>query len=94
MATYIMFGRYSPEAMKGASRARTDEAAALVGKYGGQVKAAYALLGKTDLLVIADFPGTAAAMKASMALTKLTGIGFSTSPAISVEELDKLLGEL
>ena len=94
MATYVMFGRYSPEAMKGLSKARTDEAGALVAKYGGQIKSAYALLGKTDLLVIADFPSNGAAMKASMALTRLTGIGFSTSPAITIEELDKLIGEL
>ena len=94
MATFVMFGKYSPEAMKGLSKDRTAKAKALVEKYGGQIKAAYALLGKTDLLVIADFPGTAEAMKASLALTRLTGIGFSTSPAITIEELDKLIGEL
>lgn len=94
MATFVMFGKYSAEAMKGLSKDRTAEAAALVKKYGGEIKAAYALLGKTDLLLIADFPGTAEAMKASLALTKLTGIGFTTSPAITIEELDKLIGEL
>ncbi|HET6454766.1 MAG TPA: GYD domain-containing protein [Armatimonadota bacterium] len=94
MATFVMFGKYSAEAMKGLSKDRTAEAAALVAKYGGEIKAAYALLGKTDLLLIADFPGTAEAMKASLALTKLTGIGFTTSPAITIEELDKLIGEL
>lgn len=94
MATFVMFGRYSAEAMKGLSKQRTEEAAALVRKYGGQIKDAYALLGKTDLILIADFPGVAEAMKTSMALTKLTGIGFSTSPAVTVEELDKLISEL
>ena len=94
MATFVMFGRYSPEAMKGLSKDRTAAAGALVQKYGGQIKAAYALLGKTDLLLIADFPGTSEAIKTSLALTKLTGVGFSTSPAITIEELDKLIGEL
>ena len=94
MATFVMFGKYSAEAMKGLSKDRTAKAKALVEKYGGQIKAAYALLGKTDLLLIADFPGTAEAMKASLALTRLTGIGFTTSPAMPIEEFDKLIGEL
>ena len=94
MATYVMFGKYSAEGMKGASAGRTVQAKALLEKYGGQPKAVYGLLGKTDLLVIADFPGNAEAMKASMALTRLTGIGFATSPAVTVEELDKLISEL
>ena len=94
MATYVMFGKYTPEAMKGVSAARTDEASALVRKYGGEIKAAYALLGQTDLVVIADFPGTREAVKASMSLTKLTGVGFATSPAIAVEELDRLIAEI
>jgi len=94
MATYVMFGKYSAEAMKGASKGRTAEANAAVQKCGGQIKAVYALLGQTDLLVIADFPGTSEAVKASLALAKLTGISFTTSPAIAVDELDKILGEL
>lgn len=94
MTTFIMFGKYSPEAMKGMSKARTAEANALLRKHGGEPKAAYALLGKTDLLLIVDFPGAAEAVKASLALTRLTGIGFATSPALTIEEFDKLIGEL
>ena len=94
MATFVTLGKYSPEAMKGLSKDRTAKARALVKKYGGEIKAVYALLGKTDLLVIADFPGTAEAMKASMALTRLTGIGFTTSPAIAIEEFDRLISEI
>ncbi len=94
MATYVMFGKYSTAAMEGMSKERTAEATALVQRCGGQVKAVYALLGETDLLVIADFPGTAEAAKASLALTKATGIRFTTSPALTVAELDKLIGEI
>jgi hypothetical protein len=36
-----------------------------------------------------DFPGINEAMKASVALAKLTGIGFSTCVAVSVEDFDK-----
>jgi len=44
------------------------------------------------LAFVVDFPGMAEVLKASVALTKLTGIGFTTSPAISVEEFDKIVG--
>ena len=94
MAIYVMLGKYSAEAMKGLSKDRTAQANAVVQKCGGQTKAVYALLGQTDLLVIADFPGTAEAAKASLALAKLTGISFATSPAITIDEFDKLIGEL
>ena len=92
MATYVMLGKYSAEAMKGASKDRTAQANAAVQKCGGQIKAIYALLGERDILAIVDFPGTAEAAKASLALAKLTGISFATSPAIPVDEFDKLIG--
>jgi len=90
MATYLMFGRYTMEGLKGITAERSDKAAALLKKHGGELKAGYALLGKDDLLLIAEFPGTEQAMKASLALTKLTGITFLTSPAVTMAEFDKL----
>jgi uncharacterized protein with GYD domain len=94
MATYFMFGKYSAEAMKGMSADRTEKAAALVKKYGGEVKSAYALLGEHDLVLIVELPDTGQAMKTSVALSKLTGIAFTTSPAVSVEEFDKMMKEV
>lgn len=93
MATYVMFGKYSPEAIKAISAKRTDEALALVKKYGGEFKAGYALLGEVDLVVILDLPDTERAIQAAAALTKLLGISFRTAPAITVEEFDKLMGQ-
>ena len=90
MATYFLFGKYTAEAVKGISAARTEKANKLVQKYKGKVVSVYALLGEKDLAIIATFPGTEQAMKASVALSKLTGIGFSTCPAVTVEEFDKL----
>ena len=94
MATYFMFGKYSAEGMKGISAERTEKAAALVKKYGGEVKSGYILLGEHDLALIVDFPGTEQAIKTSVALAKLLGISFSTAPAVSVEEFDKMMGEV
>ena len=65
MPTYLMFGEYSAEALKGISAKRSDQAKALFKKHGGELKAAYATL---------------------------TGIGFTTSPAVTIEEFDKLAG--
>lgn len=90
MATYLMFGKYSPEALKGISAKRTDEVKALIKKHGGELKSAYAALGGVDLVMIVDLPDTARAMAASAALAKSTGIAFTTSPALTVEEFDKL----
>ncbi len=94
MATYFLFGRYTHEAMKGMSPERTTEANKLIEKFGGKVKEIYALLGDIDLVIIADFPGNSEAMKASIALSKLTNISFKTAPAVGVEEFDKLITEL
>jgi uncharacterized protein with GYD domain len=86
-----MFGKYSIGAMKEISAERTKNATAVIGDCGGKIKAGYALLGETDLVLIADFPGVKEAMKASVELTKLLGISFMTAPAVTVEEFDKLI---
>ena len=91
MATFVMFGKYSAQAIKEVSAKRTQAAEGLIKKLGGKVKAVYALLGETDLLVVVDLPGIEAAVKASVDLSKMTGISFTTCPAIPVEEFDKLI---
>ena len=94
MATYFLFGNYTSDALKGISAGRTEKAAKLISKFGGKVKSMYALLGDKDLVIIATFPDTENAAKASIALSKLTGIAFSTSPAIAVDEFDKLMTDV
>ncbi len=94
MATFFMFGKYSLEGVKAMSADRTKKIIGLVEKYGGKMNSMHALLGQDDLVFIADLPGNDAAMKASVALTKMTGISFSTSPAVTVEEFDKLTADI
>ena len=91
MATYLMFGKYSLEAIKAISAKRTDKAIALIKQEGGELKAGYALLGDIDLVLIVDLPDTERAMKTSVALSKLLGISFSTVPAVNVADFDKLM---
>ena len=94
MSTFFMIGKYSPEAMKKISADRTKKATSLIEKFGGTVTSGYALLGEHDLVLIANFPDTQEAMKASVALSDLTGISISTYPAMTVEEFDKIISEI
>lgn len=93
MGIYVMFGTYSPEAMRAISSKRTDEAEALIKQHGGELKAVYALLGDVDLVVVVDLPDTERAMQTSAGLTKLLGVSFRTAPAVSIETFDKLMAE-
>jgi uncharacterized protein with GYD domain len=90
--TFLMFGKYSAESLQKMSSQRTKKAMDVVKKCGGTVQAMYATLGEHDLVLVLDFPGIEAALKASVALGKMTGIGFTTAPAVTVAEFDKLVG--
>ncbi len=94
MALFLMFGKYSAEGIKGISAQRTQQAEETIRKFGGSVSAMYALLGDKDLLLVTEFPDIGAAMQASVALSKLTGIAFSTAPAVTVAEFDRLMAGL
>lgn len=94
MATFFMFGSYSPKSVAKISTKRTDDTKALIEKFGGKLESAYAMLGEKDLVLIVDFPDTEQAMKTSVALSKMLGIGFSTAPAVTVEKFDQLTEDL
>jgi uncharacterized protein with GYD domain len=94
MATFLMFGKYSPQALEQMSAERTASAVELVKKLGGEVQSMYATLGVNDLVFVVSFPSTQDAMKASVALSKMSGIAFSTAPAVTVADFDKLMGDL
>ncbi len=46
-----------------------------------------------DIVLTLEFPGSENAIAASVALNKLTGISFKTSPVVEVEKFDKLISE-
>jgi uncharacterized protein with GYD domain len=92
MTTYLMFGKYTMEGAKAISGGRTKQALEIMKAHGGEYKGGYALLGDVDLLLIVDMPDTGQAMKTSAALGKLLGVAFTTHPAVSAEEFDKLMG--
>ena len=93
MTTYFMFGKYTQDSLKKISPERTRKAINTIQEFGGRVKSVYALLGNNDLVFIVNLPGPAQATLISIELTKLTGISFSTSTAIPVDEFDKLFNK-
>ncbi len=90
MSTYFMFGKYSSEAIKGIAASRTEKSRSIISDLGGSIMSGYALLGNYDIALIVELPDIETAMKASLALNKLTGVAFSTVPAVSIETFDKL----
>jgi uncharacterized protein with GYD domain len=94
MATFFLFGKYSSDALKGMSADRTEKANQLIKKFGGEIKSIYVLLGEKNLVIIAAFPGVEQVIKASLAVSKLTGIGFTTSEAIPVMDFDRMVGDI
>jgi len=87
-----MLGKYSVEAIMGITAERTKKVVGIIQESRGKVESMYALLGVYDLAFLVDFPGIQEVMKTSVALAKLTGISFTTFPAVTVEEFDKLVG--
>jgi uncharacterized protein with GYD domain len=93
MPIFMMFGKYSSEALKGISPERTDKAVEVIKKNSGKVISMYAVMGEHDLVLTLDFPDSEKALAASVSLNKLTGISFTTSPVVEVEKFDKLITE-
>jgi len=88
-----MFGKYTSRAVEKISAKRTQEAVDEIKKLGGEVMAMHVLLGEYDLLFCVALPGIDEAIKASVTLSKLTGISFTTCPAVTVETFDRLVAE-
>ena len=94
MPTFFMFGKYSAESLPKISSDRTQKASSVIQDQGGEIKSIHALLGSPDLVLQVELPGVQQAMQASVSLTKLTGIAFSTCPAVEVSEFDELIAKL
>lgn len=94
MNTFFMFGNYSIEGLHEIDSRRTEQVRAWIATNDGNLRGTYALMGEYDLVLIVELPTMTDAMKAAIALGKLTGISFSTCAAIPVEEFDKMAEEL
>ncbi len=93
MPVYMMFGTYTPEALRGISPERTEQVTRVVERNGGKVQAMYAVMGEHDLVLILDLPDAEKAMMTAVAIERLTGIMVRTSPVVEVEKFDRLVGK-
>ncbi len=93
MPIFMMFGKYTHEAMKGIAAERTRKAIELIEERGGKVISMYAVLGEDDLVLTLDLPDAESAIAVSVGLQKLTGVSFRTSPVVDVEKFDVLIGK-
>lgn len=91
MAIFFMFGKYTSGAIKKISATRTEQVISEIKKIGGEVNDMHALLGEYDLLLCVTLPGIEDAIRASVALSKLTEISFTTCPAVAVGTFDRLV---
>ena len=89
MKTFLIFGKSSPKELKELSLKYKAEIVRLVKDTGGDVGSMYVMLEKYMILISA-FPGMKTAEKASITLTKFTGISFRTLPVIPVDEFYEL----
>ena len=94
MGTFFMFGRYSADSIKDISAKRTNKAKEKIEELGGKLVSVYALLGEVDIVLIVEFPGKEEAMQASVALSRMLGVGFTTAPAVTADVFDALVDKL
>jgi len=66
MPIFMMFGKYSTEALKGISSERTDKAVDLIKKNRGKVISMFAVMGEHDLVLTLEFPGSENAIAAQL----------------------------
>ncbi|MBN1636968.1 MAG: GYD domain-containing protein, partial [Deltaproteobacteria bacterium] len=71
MPIFMMFGKYSKEALNNASPERTKKAVEIIKQNGGKVVSMYAVVGEHDLVFTLDIPDTKKALAISMAIRKL-----------------------
>jgi uncharacterized protein with GYD domain len=93
MPIFMMFGKYSTEAMQKISPQRTEKVIQIIKQNGGKVVSMVAVMGEHDLVFTLDFPDAESAFATSVALHRFTGIAFTTSPVVEVEMFDKLLAK-
>lgn len=89
MKTFLIFGKSSPKELKELSLKYKAEIVRLVKDFGGDVGSMYVMLEKYMILISA-FPGIKTAEKASITLSKFTGISFRTLSAIPLDEFYEL----
>lgn len=93
MQVYFMIGKYSAEGVHELSVDRTEKCVHLIKQVGGEIISMFALLGAYDVVLKVRLPDNQAAMRASVGLSLLTGITFTTMPAVPIDDFDRIMSQ-
>lgn len=93
MKTFLMLGKSSSEESREIALKYKAELVSLMGNFEGDVKSVYIMREKYLLLILA-FPEVKRATKASIALSKLTGISFRIWPALTIDDSIEQMAEV
>jgi len=92
MAKFLINGSYTAEGAKGLMKEGGTARKAAVQKalegLGGKIESIYYTFGASDVIVICDIPDFISALALSMAVNASGAVRISTTPLLSVEEVD------
>ena len=92
MAKYMIQGSYTPDGVKGLSKAGGTARRAFVGdmikKAGGSMESFYYAFGDSDVYVICDLPDVVSATALSLAVNATGAVSLKTVQLITPEEID------
>jgi len=93
MAKYMVQATYSAEGAKGllaeGGTKRRDAATKAIKAAGGKMEAFYFAFGKSDVIVIVDFPDNVSAAAASLAISASGVVTTSTTVLLTPGEIDE-----
>ncbi len=92
MPKYLMQANYTPEGVKGLVKdggsGRKSAVAEFIKQVDGKMESFYFSFGETDVWIIAELPGSAAAAALSLAVTGAGAVRIKTTVLITPEEMD------
>lgn len=92
MAKYMIQGSYSPDGVKGLTKAGGTSRRTFVGdmirKAGGSMESFYYAFGDADVYVICDLPDATSAAALSLAVNATGAVSLKTVMLITPEEMD------
>jgi len=97
MPKYLVSVSYTAEGARGVRQdggtKRREVAGHAVESVGGKIEAFYFCFGAQDAIIIADLPDAASAAAVSLAVSSTGAARLTTTPLITVEEMDKAAGK-
>jgi uncharacterized protein with GYD domain len=96
MATYVSLVRYTDQGIRNVKQSpeRLDAAKKAFQAGGGELKQFFLLMGKYDLMIIAEAPNDEVAAKVTLTLGSLGNVRTETFRAFPEQEFRKLVGSL